>query len=62
MIKYDEIQVNNLFVKYYGDFDGVNIVKIYDGAIRRGTFELQVDKNILDKSNENPPYSNARAK
>ena len=56
MIKYEELQLNNLFIKYYGDFDGANTVKVYEGSIRRGTFELNVDKNILDKSNENPPY------
>ncbi len=56
IIKYDSIQVGELSVKYYGDFDGVGKVKIYNGSIRRGTFELRVDKDILDNLNETSPY------
>ena len=56
LIKHDSIQTGGFNVKYYGTFDGVKLVKIYDGVIRRGTFELTVDKELTDKSNENPPY------
>ena len=56
IIKHDEITLGELSVEYYGGFDIVRIVKVYDGAIRRGTFELSVDKELLDRSNECPPY------
>ncbi len=56
IIKHEDIQLPLFSVKYYGNFNSAKIVKIYDGAIRRGTFELEVDKNILENSNEYSPY------
>ncbi len=56
IIKHEDIQLPLVSVKYYGNFNSAKIVKIYDGAIRRGTFELEVDKNVLDNYNENLPY------
>ncbi len=56
LIKHHDIQLGELSVKYYGDFNKVKIIKIYDGSIRKGTFDLSVDKNILLNSNEYSPY------
>ena len=56
IIKHDDINLGELSVEYYGGFDVVRVVKIYDGSIRKGTFELLVDKDLLAKSNEYPPY------
>ena len=56
IIKHHDIQIGDLNVKYYGNFKTVKTVKIYDGSIRRGTFELSVDNEIIENSNEYPPY------
>ena len=56
IIKHHDIQIGDLIVKYYGNFKTVKTVKIYDGSIRRGTFELSVDNEIIENSNEYPPY------
>ncbi|MBR2387588.1 MAG: hypothetical protein IKB02_02330 [Clostridia bacterium] len=56
IIKHGDIQLLNISVKYYGNFNSVKAVKIYDVSIRRGTFELTVDKSILDNSKEYAPY------
>ena len=56
LIRHEDIQIDNISLKYYGNLNSVKVVKIYDGAIRRGTFEIGVDKSILEKSNEYSPY------
>lgn len=56
IIKHKDIQLGELSVKYYGSFSSVKTVKIYDGAIRLGTFELSVSNEILDNSNKYLPY------
>ena len=56
IIKHHDTQLSGLTIKYYGGFNGINIVKVYDGAIRRGTFELSVSKDVIDSINKNPPY------
>lgn len=56
LIRHNTVQVGEFSVKYYGDFDSVHKVKIYDGLVRRGTFELIADKETVVKSNENAPY------
>ena len=56
IIKHHDTQLRNLSIKYYGDFDSINVVKVYNGAIRRGTFDLSVSEDVIDSINKNPPY------
>ena len=56
IIKHYDTQIGAFDIKYYGNFNTVKAVKIYEGAIRRGTFDLFVDKEIIENSNEFPPY------
>ena len=56
IFKLYEIQLGDIYIKYYGGFDGIQIVKIYNGAIRRGTFELNVSEEIIETANENTAY------
>ena len=56
IIKHHETQLNDLTIKYYGDFNNIKAVKVYDGAIRRGTFELSISDEIIDTINQFPPY------
>ena len=56
VFKIHEYQLSEFSVKYYGGFDGIRVIKIYDNAIRRGTFEVTVKDEFIDKTNEYPPY------
>ena len=56
LIKHNSVQVGEFNVKYYGDFDSVHSIKIYDDLVRRGSFDLEADKAVITKLNENSPY------
>ena len=39
-----------------GDFKNVRSISIYENGVRRGSFDISIDKNVIEAANEAPPY------
>ena len=56
IIKHHEVQIGDFTINYWGDFKNVRSISIYENGVRRGSFDISIDKNVIEAANEVPPY------